>query len=401
MSELSLRRLLVLAYIISLGNKVISPKSEEFQGMVFRDEFLEQVNKLREIINKEGRLTKQVDHYLNKCDGTTSAYDNLIAVKNELWPIDVPDLLEKTKKAGESLENKTILLFLGHTGSGKTTAIKTLLGYKMGKFKYNGINSISIMDKVEDPVVLAMHSNPSSKSVTRSLTAVRLKNTNVLLVDTPGFGDTEGVEMQIANHVNTYKELRCCKSITSVIVISGESWGTRGEGFKSLAADIASFFKDYDDCKQSVCFLLNRFSENEIEQLESTLSNMLEELSPKEKADNNLVAVIQHFREEAARLKNFDPLCCDVKEELRRFKDSKSFLPTQVLADGSSLPSKAKEAVLSYGVELEKRIRYHLDCRNYSVVGYFMEEANQLGKVLQGVLENQELTHGTFFGKEA
>jgi septin family protein len=77
-------------------------------------------------------------------------------------------------------------LFIGNTGSGKTTTVKALLGYKMNKIKYQ--NKVKMM-----------HSNPSSKSVTRYITAVQpkpeLAEFKVYLCDTPGFGDTRGIEV--------------------------------------------------------------------------------------------------------------------------------------------------------------------------------------------------------------
>jgi septin family protein len=90
-------------------------------------------------------------------------------------------------------------LFIGNTGSGKTTTVKALLGYKMNKIKYQNKISIEIDEPVTDEKVKMMHSNPSSKSVTRYITAVQpkpeLAEFKVYLCDTPGFGDTRGIEV--------------------------------------------------------------------------------------------------------------------------------------------------------------------------------------------------------------
>jgi len=40
------------------------------------------------------------------------------------------------------------LLFIGETGSGKTTTIKALLGYKMGRRTFKGIDWVTIVEKV-------------------------------------------------------------------------------------------------------------------------------------------------------------------------------------------------------------------------------------------------------------
>src|SRR5664279_3400353 len=119
-----------------------------------------------------------------------------MALKKELIPVDVPDLIQlvkSTEQAKDSIRNKNVLLFIGETGSGKTTAIKTLLGYKMGKRLYKGMTWVTIIEPVTDPLVQKMHSNPGSKSVTRYITAIQPKygitEKDYLLADTPGFGD--------------------------------------------------------------------------------------------------------------------------------------------------------------------------------------------------------------------
>lgn len=50
---------------------------------------------------------------------------------------DLVELVQKTKQAKDNIEDKNIL-FIGETGSGKTTSIKALLGYKMGKAQVQG-----------------------------------------------------------------------------------------------------------------------------------------------------------------------------------------------------------------------------------------------------------------------
>lgn len=45
----------------------------------------------------------------------------------------------------------------------------------MGLKKYKGITYIGICEPIHDEKVLSMHSNPSCKSVTRSLVAIQPK----------------------------------------------------------------------------------------------------------------------------------------------------------------------------------------------------------------------------------
>jgi ABC-type multidrug transport system ATPase subunit len=63
--------------------------------------------------------------------------------------IDVYDLSRLTQRAitvGKDIKDKSIILFIGDTGSGKTTAIKWLLGCKMGWTQFGKLKSIDIIE---------------------------------------------------------------------------------------------------------------------------------------------------------------------------------------------------------------------------------------------------------------
>lgn len=139
--------------------------------------------------------------------------------------------------AALSIKGKDILLFFGSTGAGKTTTIKGLLGYRMVVKKQKGLNCLAIDDGQKvDPIVDRMASNAGSKSVTRFITAVKpdanIASGDIYFVDSPGFGDTAGKEVEIANIVGVMTALKGCKSIIPVLVISKNSWGNRGTGIR-------------------------------------------------------------------------------------------------------------------------------------------------------------------------
>jgi hypothetical protein len=192
-------------------------------------------------------------------------------------------------------------LFIGDTGSGKTTSIKALLGYKMGLRLFNGIKYITIVEPVDNPKVKKMESNPQCRSVSRYVIAVRPKesmtNKEIYLMDTPGFVDTGGVEVQIANGLAISKALKSCRSVVPVIVISQESWGPRGEGFRNLARTLSIIFRDYSQCKGSVVAMLNRFSKDEIKEMPKKLRNLLDTMQSSDSVDTNYVTFLEHLQE--------------------------------------------------------------------------------------------------------
>lgn len=142
------------------------------------------------------------------------------------------------------------MLFIGDTGSGKTTTIKALMGYRMGWRTYKGIKYITITEPVADKGVLEMISNPDCKSNTRTIIGVKLKNNmidkDIYLTDTPGLGDTRGAEVEMVNDIAISTALNSCRSARPVIVVSKESWGARGKSFKALARSLSSLFQVYE-----------------------------------------------------------------------------------------------------------------------------------------------------------
>jgi hypothetical protein len=107
--------------------------------------------------------------------------------------------------------------------------------------------------------------------VSRNVVAVKPKESmtdkDVYLTDTPGFGDDAGVEVQIANSIAISKALRSCNSVIPVIIISPESWGTRGDGFRNLVRTLSALFYDYSECTNSVAVILTRFSKDDIKEM--------------------------------------------------------------------------------------------------------------------------------------
>jgi len=68
---------------------------------------------------------------------------SLARIKKELFSINVPKLdrlLKKTLLTKDKISGQRCIVFLGDTGSGKTTLIKALLGYRMCMTTYRGID---------------------------------------------------------------------------------------------------------------------------------------------------------------------------------------------------------------------------------------------------------------------
>lgn len=280
----------------------------------------------------------------------------------------------KTEAVENEIDSKSIVLFLGETGSGKTTTIKALLGYKMGKKKYKGMTWVTIVEEVTDKKVLEMHANPSSKSVTRYLVAVKPKSKitteDIYLTDTPGWGDTAGLEVQLANIIGVRRALRGCRKVVPVIVISKDSWGNRGKGIRDLGRTVTSLFQDYEAIKGSVVIIMNRFSKTEMDEMEHKFNNLIEEMESSDRTNNQYIAFLEHLRYLAREkeLLTFDPLV-DNPKELMNLLIKKPALtkPSSVFQD--SILSTT--VINTFCTETAKRIKYHLKANTPGMVDYF------------------------------
>eukprot|EP00977_Amphora_coffeiformis_P023862 scaffold14619_cov146-Amphora_coffeaeformis.AAC.2 len=155
-------------------------------------------------------------------DGNRGGQDVVMDV-----PVHVPKLLgllEKTYTVGESIDGKDILLLIGQTGSGKTTTLLYLSGAKFEEKDHNGFDHYEPVEKSD----FATSSGSSSVTKTIQAKTIRLKsNKDVVICDTPGFEDTEGVEVEIANSCGLIRALRRARSVKPILVLNAETMSDR------------------------------------------------------------------------------------------------------------------------------------------------------------------------------
>lgn len=82
-------------------------------------------------------IETQLNNMKNKITGRdkdTTLTGSLASIKKELFSIDVPELnrlMEKAVSTKDRIIDQKCIVFIGDTGSGKTTLIKALYGCKM------------------------------------------------------------------------------------------------------------------------------------------------------------------------------------------------------------------------------------------------------------------------------
>ena len=202
----SLRNLLSLqinekAYFININTKEkINLEDEQFQLLskisnnnneIFIEQEVEQKKKVTEVI-KGSQFLKQIGELkIYKYNCVPQQYvDNLIA-QRKINSYD--EYNGEIFDVNDEAESKTIIV-LGQTGSGKTTLLNSLVNFILGvkfedDFRYVIIDEQNVQGNEEID---------QTKSVTQNTTIYYIKKyenyPSIILIDTPGFGDTSGPE---------------------------------------------------------------------------------------------------------------------------------------------------------------------------------------------------------------
>ncbi|CAF3762063.1 unnamed protein product, partial [Rotaria sp. Silwood1] len=127
-------------------------------------------------------------------------------------------LVDKVDDAAKLIKEKDIILLIGGTGTGKSTTIHFLGGSKMIETRVNGMNHIAPTE-IKNTDLKKIATAPSATSITRYINPVTVNlkdigergDTSIILCDSPGFEDTSGPEVDIANGVGIVKAIKGCR----------------------------------------------------------------------------------------------------------------------------------------------------------------------------------------------
>jgi SecA DEAD-like domain len=230
-------------------------------------------------------------------------------------------LLERTQNAGDALDGQDVLLFVGGTGSGKTTTVLYLAG---AQFEEDDSTGFFHYKPVQFPVenLKEFEVDPGGRSITKTICATRTQlsdGTEVVLVDTPGFSDTEGAEYDIANGLGLIRALQRAKSVRPVLVFNSQLFGDR---FRSLTETVDTVNRMMGGAEANVDFtkfryLFTRCEGREVRLIHRKLSMFISELMEQDgtSARAQLLPLLEDMRQKTSPLApSFNPL--DSEERL-------------------------------------------------------------------------------------
>ncbi|CAF3745049.1 unnamed protein product, partial [Rotaria sp. Silwood1] len=240
------------------------------------------LEKLRDQIKREELLTDNTKAIFNDLEkhkdsnNYQSIVDYLKKLLQAIRPLNVLEiqrLVREAEKTAESIRGKEIILLIGETGTGKSTTIQFLTGSKMKKTRIEiasgrFLEHITLDGTPKNPQLNRISSSALNKSETRYITPVTVplkdipgayENDAITLCDAPGFSDTAGPEVDIANSLGVIEALKGTESVKLLALSSYKSLGDRGQGIQKLAEILIHMVRGIDNKLTAIVYAFTKY----------------------------------------------------------------------------------------------------------------------------------------------
>ncbi|CAF2961828.1 unnamed protein product [Rotaria sp. Silwood2] len=255
------RHVISLLYYISL--KLVDNTIILDENIVRPDQIQKEIDKeyqcLKERLNVEELSASEIQESIErfsiniKNENWESSIISLRNIFKEINPLDTYKLfrlINKVENTAELIKNKDIIFFS------------------------------EVLDQNLD--LKYIKTAPFAKSVTQYITSVSFKpedvgiysSNSIILCDSPGFYDTRGPEVDIANGIGIVKAIKGCKSVKPVVLVSYKSSGNRYEGLKNLTHLLAGLIPGIKDYIQAFSYLFTKYPENERDTIHASLKDI-------------------------------------------------------------------------------------------------------------------------------
>ncbi|KAL4489802.1 hypothetical protein ABPG72_022442 [Tetrahymena utriculariae] len=375
-------------------------------------QLLSQIEKIQKRFQIEDEVTPEITLSIQKIkmnidqvnfEALVDQIDMLIKKVRPLNINEMKRLIQEADNTAQKIEGQDIILLLGGTGAGKSTTIHFLAGSKMveekieiqqGEFlQYIAPNEIKNEDLNKIKVGF------QAKSETRFITPVNINfrdinmgyNGSIILCDSPGFDDTAGPEVDIANGLGIVQAVKLCKSVRPVILLSFKSMGDRGQGIKQLAHILVRLVEDIQDNLSSFSYLFSNFPEKfDISPQLINIRNSLDQ-NTEEKYDKAFFSLFDDMINKTKKSCNkIDPLNGNPSKILKvLIKEEGIQDPSQVFK--FSITANSYSAITGFTLKTQQTIISALKRSEYNLIEYKLDEIKFLLDIL-----NQDSTKQTY-----
>jgi hypothetical protein len=316
----------------------------------------------------------------------------------KIRPLDIQEtlrLIKETKQFGEDISGQEILILLGETGVGKSTTILHLAGAKLvpdkKRYTFSGMRKNIRKPKGIEKIRPGHGGWSKTKHVIAIQVDLQQLNNNLngklFICDTPGFGDTAGPEVNIANSVGLQKALNKCKNARILMLISDRSIGSRSKGLREFVLRLGAMFSnlvtDEDNLKNNFAYLFTQTSLSE-EDLCEDIKNALDVLKGKKENNTKTLTAIQLLKQMQQQLED------DARDSIINLKEHpKELLQNLLNHNPISFSKKGVEinfaldkdtnAILNNQLTLYKKsINQAINNEKYHLVLYKLNELKEL-----------------------
>lgn len=387
----------IILMLIYYSNMFFKYKKEPFAMNVQSE-----LNLLHQRLEHEELLSETVEDIYQDIksflihENYSGATSKLKMMLHRLRDLNIQELFRLTQTNDEGIQlikGRNIHLLIGVTGSGKSTTLHFLGGSKMEIVSLNGQPHIEAT-KVNNLQLKKVKSKPSINSETRNIIPVIIEldrsqgysEKMAIFCDSPGFEDTNGPEIDIANSIAIQKAIEVCKGIKPIVVTS-KLVGDRFQGLSELSNILSGMFVNFEKDLRYFAYIYTKYPLNETESLRNTLRNIQDELLENEnrgqEINKSFLLIIQDMIKKAR--KNFivlNPLVDDPKMVISKIVDE----------DYIENPERRLKISFSYHSKsiIEKQIQKHFSCLEKSLIHheidlaiYKLEEIVQLKDLIK------------------
>lgn len=280
--------------------------------------------------------------FTGKATSSTNSSQVTGRLNKELLDLIKPGIAEAKKAAG-----KDLVVFLGTTGTGKSTVVNYLAGREMER-KLLHEDDINDVICVKGNKEIAKIGHKGAISETLYATIYDLNEIGLTLCDCGGSKDSRGVNADITVALSTKMTIENAASVKLVLCISYSELGARASGLREiLEQTLCRLLGDYNLHPNSIAFLITKpYGSNGIISSEKMRKQLLKDLKelkeeelkkreePNNKADNHIIIKLYEFltRENGKYIYTCDPMDSSRRSELIDFlKSMKPMNNTQAL----------------------------------------------------------------------